>query len=104
MRLTLDKSVKTITNAIYLSIELSTKKSKMPRKRGPFWIEECRNFLHKIWQTQRYLILNKTADIFNLNTGAISETNKPDLCKIVKTTKQKYFKKLKNILNYRNIF
>lgn len=93
IRQALDESAETIIKAIYSSLELSTERSKGCGKGEPWWNEDCRNSLHKMRQTQRYLALDKAAGIFNPNAGAISQTAKSDLRKLSKPPSKNITKK-----------
>ncbi len=48
---TLDKNAKIITIAIFSSLELSTQKSSISRKKESWWDEECRTSLQKMRHT-----------------------------------------------------
>ena len=51
-------------------------------------------------QIQKYLALDKATSIFVFNVSVISQTIKSNLCKIVKTAKQTYYKNVIGTLDY----
>lgn len=50
------------------------------------------------------MALDKNTGIFNPNAGIISQTTKTNLCKVIKTVKQKYYINVIDILDHQKIF
>ena len=100
----LDKLAQKVTAAIYLSLKLSIEKTKNSPRGEACWNEKCHKALLEMHRTQKYQALDFAAGIVNLHTAEIIKEARIKLCKVVKTEKQKYYQKLIDELDHKNIF
>ena len=76
----------------------------MSRKGEPWWDEECRTFLQKMRQRQKYQTFDRAVGIEDPNANVVLKDVKSNLRKTVKKAKQKYYRKVIDGLDHQNIF
>lgn len=100
----LDHFAQKVNMAIYSSFELLIEKTKNSKKGEAWSNDDCRKALIAIYCIQKHKFLDFAAKIENLNAVKVLKDVRIKLYKMVKKAKQKYYQKVIDKLDHKNIF
>lgn len=102
-KLALDKCTETITAAIHTSFGLSTRLKNLGQGK-PCLNHSCREAVRNLRQIRQFQTFNAPLSINNPSAPLVLSEARAKLCKIVKTAKLKYYRKVIEELDHKSIF